>query len=146
MLAHQSRACIHALEFVAHHVPAQEHHFFPGFHRPLRVVPPSATPSQQHTPSPLHSRFHPVPSHAQPPAPPPYTSRYFPSHFFPEKMYHYWFVPQDFTLADQEFALFLCFRKRNQIIFANKGTFSFYFLTWCCKICIAASNRLQQFL
>jgi hypothetical protein len=26
------------------------------------------------------------------PPPPPYTSRtnYFPSHFFPEKMYHYW--------------------------------------------------------
>ena len=109
MQAHQSGGCNHALEFVAHHVPARDHHFFPGFHRPLRVVPPSATPSQQHTPSPLHSRFHPVPSHAQPaPPPPPYTSRYFPSHFFPEKMYHYWFVPQHFAFFRPEIAILFC--------------------------------------
>ncbi len=40
-----------------------------GFHRPLRVVPPTASPQ-----------------------PPSYTARtpYFPSHFFPEKMHHYW--------------------------------------------------------
>ena len=40
-----------------------------GFHRPLRVVPPTASPQ-----------------------PPSYTARtpYFPSHFFPEKLHQYW--------------------------------------------------------
>eukprot|EP00095_Tigriopus_kingsejongensis_P007515 maker-scaffold103_size370364-snap-gene-1.24 protein:Tk07515 transcript:maker-scaffold103_size370364-snap-gene-1.24-mRNA-1 annotation:"g-protein coupled receptor family c group 5 member c isoform x1" len=67
-------------------------YFRAGFHRPLRVVPPSATPSQQAqiTP-PSSSHMAPPHSHAAPP-PPPYTTRtsYFPSHFFPEKMNHYW--------------------------------------------------------
>ena len=42
---------------------------FTGFHRPLRVVPPTASPQ-----------------------PPSYTARtpYFPSHFFPEKLHQYW--------------------------------------------------------
>jgi hypothetical protein len=45
---------------------------FLGFHRPLRVVPPTASP---------HS-----------PQPPSYTARtpYFPSHFYPDKLHHYW--------------------------------------------------------
>lgn len=42
---------------------------YTGFHRPLRVVPPTASPQ-----------------------PPSYTARtpYFPSHFFPEKLHQYW--------------------------------------------------------
>lgn len=43
-----------------------------GFHRPLRVVPPTTAASPQ--------------------PPPSYSARtpYFPSHFFPEKLHHYW--------------------------------------------------------
>jgi len=45
---------------------------YTGFHRPLRVVPPTTTASPQ--------------------PPPSYSARtpYFPSHFFPEKLHHYW--------------------------------------------------------
>lgn len=45
--------------------------FYLGFHRPLRVVPPTA---------------------ASPQPPPSYSARtpYFPSHFFPEKLHQYW--------------------------------------------------------
>ncbi len=128
-----------------------------GFHRPLRVVPPSANAPSNHETNPevaaagtgerrhhqhnghvrggggggprvlsaaglmgnhppphhhyhqtqQHPVLHPVTkapisapflfhgmkySQPAPPAPPPYSSRtaYFPSHFFPEKMYQYW--------------------------------------------------------
>lgn len=70
---------------------ASSNHLIVGFHRPLRVVPPSASPSQQAqiTP-PSSSHVGNTHQHALPP--PPYTTRtsYFPSHFFPEKMNHYW--------------------------------------------------------
>ena len=48
------------------------HTLITGFHRPLRVVPPTTTASPQ--------------------PPPSYSARtpYFPSHFFPEKLHHYW--------------------------------------------------------
>ncbi|XP_059091368.1 extracellular calcium-sensing receptor-like isoform X2 [Tigriopus californicus] len=64
---------------------------YTGFHRPLRVVPPSASPSQQAQITPPSSS-HVGNTHQPALPPPPYTTRtsYFPSHFFPEKMNHYW--------------------------------------------------------
>ena len=46
-----------------------------GFHRPNRVVPPTAASPR-----------------SPPSQPPSYSARtpYFPSHFFPEKLHHYW--------------------------------------------------------
>ncbi|CAB4058494.1 unnamed protein product [Lepeophtheirus salmonis] len=67
---------------------------YTGFHRPLRVVPPSATPTnsnQQGPPGSSRCRDRRSSSYSPPP-PPTYNAQtpYFPSHFSPEKLNQYW--------------------------------------------------------
>lgn len=75
-----------------------------GFHRPLRVVPPSSSPRNYHH-SPHHS------SHLSHNPPPPYPqfshTSHFPSHFYPEKLYQYWHyyyprIPGPYGRTDKE--------------------------------------------